>query len=797
MTEPADGSKSPTPPPVQTPVVSAVPAARRSARYGGALPSRRTRSPFVESVKVVLGGMVGLVLAYAALLLLFDIDVLATLSNSQPSESRSRDERTIDKSTGAHGATSRPQPVQNSWPDTTRKPRSQAGPASPPSNGPIDTASEIRRPQPLTHGQLKQPAEAAKTTRTGSDPFAQFEPPPSPIDESASSQATVEDDRGTERKLDATEGEPDVAELPVPRQPVPTQEQQKQVLGQVRDIFKADYDAAKTPTLQIALASLLRTEAVKLEQDPVAKFVMLREAYDAALLGGDFALAEELGYEISAAFDVDLLNVTIHLLTNAATSSTSAAERREIAAKCLEFSPKLLDAKRFDEALALCGTAEELASRTRDADLRRRAASLTDDIRGRQRAWATVQAALKKLGQAPDDPEASLVVGKHLCCDKGQWPNGLAFLAQGSDPELAAVAAKDIEGADEPAKQVELGDSWWALAEARPARERNAMLVRAGSWYRMAMPNLPAGLNHLKTGRRLTEIDAANSAIPPESGNGVSAPSGVTEPRAADGSPEPAAETETGSETEIDPASQLIDEAQKLVQQGLKDDARKKLLQVNNLADDHPQACFYLGLLAGLAEHDTTEGRRYFTRARKDKRLEVACLNNLAILEVRDADAKQAIRYWKDAIALDAAPEVHHNIGVLFSLADQKRVDVPAAMRSDVERQLAIGGVSLTGVRGGWRYMDYAEPDAETSSWHWPDLTDRTCMHCNGVGTVNCPASGCSRGQVRVKTVDPMVLPGNQVVMKDRLVPVACRVCRGAGRVPCPICRGNGVDRDL
>jgi hypothetical protein len=92
--------------------------------------------------------------------------------------------------------------------------------------------------------------------------------------------------------------------------------------------------------------------------------------------------------------------------------------------------------------------------------------------------------------------------------------------------------------------------------------------------------------------------------------------------------------------------------------------------------------------------------------------------------------------------------------------------------------------------------MDFAGPSVGVADWHWPELSDRTCMQCNGTRTADCPVSNCSRGRVRVATVDTIPLPGGHVVQKQRLVPVACKNCRGTGRVVCPFCR-DGIDRDL
>jgi Flp pilus assembly protein TadD len=250
------------------------------------------------------------------------------------------------------------------------------------------------------------------------------------------------------------------------------------------------------------------------------------------------------------------------------------------------------------------------------------------------------------------------------------------------------------------------------------------------------------------------------------------------------------------SAPEPDPVETLIAEAQKSIARGQYDDGRKRLLQINLHERDHVQACFYLGLLAGLVDHDSTNARRNFSRARAAGLEDVACLNNLAITYARSGDGRQAIRHWREATDLQPAPDVLHNISMLFVLAQRNRVSVPSGMQEAFVEHLRSLDIELPTARGGWRYMDFPSGSAQFAAWRWPNLIDRTCMQCNGSDTANCPVRACSRGRVRVSTTDTVVLPGRHVMKKERIVPVNCSTCRGTGQVACPACV-RGIDRDL
>ena len=80
------------------------------------------------------------------------------------------------------------------------------------------------------------------------------------------------------------------------------------------------------------------------------------------------------------------------------------------------------------------------------------------------------------------------------------------MLAKGSDPQLAAVAALDLAGAGELAKQIEVGDAWWALADSKQGDEQDLLRRCSGFWYRQAETNVQAGLDRLKLTQRLAEI---------------------------------------------------------------------------------------------------------------------------------------------------------------------------------------------------------------------------------------------------------------------------------------------------
>jgi hypothetical protein len=112
------------------------------------------------------------------------------------------------------------------------------------------------------------------------------------------------------------------------------------------------------------------------------------------------------------------------------------------------------------------------------------------------------------LEKNPTDPQANLVVGKHLCFVKGDWEQGVPMLALCGDAGLKAAAEKDI-AADKDAKaKLPAADAWWDLAEKEEGLVRQQMQQRAVAWYRQAQ-SLATGLPAVKIEKRIHEAEQA------------------------------------------------------------------------------------------------------------------------------------------------------------------------------------------------------------------------------------------------------------------------------------------------
>ncbi len=447
----------------------------RQARHHG----RNTKPSTNEWVKALLGAVVGLVLGYCLLRYGFDVHIFESPDSHPPAGTQ--------QSAKAPGE---------------KAPEGQVAKASGKVQIPsVADPSEMVPVAPNAGNSVAD--EAHSTTRADESTNS------SPHDETMESEmrTPVAADPFADPNTQVVSGAPSAGV----KQAVPSPEQQSPLAEQVRELFKAEYAAARTPELQTSLASRLKGEASTIQSDPIATFVMLHEAYELALSAGDCALAEALACELDAAFDVDFSSVMVHLWTGVAKSAKASDVRCDIATKCLHLVPTLLDVKRFDDAFLLVSAAEELATQVGQDELRRRATNLMAESQIMQQEWDTVRVAMDKLQEVPDDAEANLVAGRYLCCEQQDWVNGLPLVAKGSNSTLAAAAKADLVGAVSPIERLNIADVWYTACTS--GDDCDGFVARAQFWYQKAAPEL-TGLDGIKANKRLQESAGFGKQVP-------------------------------------------------------------------------------------------------------------------------------------------------------------------------------------------------------------------------------------------------------------------------------------------
>lgn len=288
---------------------------------------------------------------------------------------------------------------------------------------------------------------------------------------------------------------------------VPTASSQSEVRKLVKEIFEDEYAKANSPSTSLALAQKLFQQAKETKDDVVSKYVLLREAQQAAVNAADSNYVLQVIDEIDTFFEIEALSEKIDALDGiqkTAKVRDQQAALAQSAASLLEIVARKED---FKAAEKLSEIAYNMARRSRDRDLTKVIKARIDYVKDAETAYDKMKIAMKTLEERPDDPGANLIAGRYLSLKKGKWDQGLPMLAKSRDTDFSELAKLEISAPKTAESRVELADQWWKLAETfdDEIQEQYQIKVHAAVWYRKALPDL-TGIHKLRVEQRLEEL---------------------------------------------------------------------------------------------------------------------------------------------------------------------------------------------------------------------------------------------------------------------------------------------------
>jgi hypothetical protein len=216
----------------------------------------------------------------------------------------------------------------------------------------------------------------------------------------------------------------------------------------------------------------------------------------------------------------------VEVLTTAAKTASLLAQREAVVQEAISLIGAATTEDNYESAECLGQVASAAVRRVRNASLANQVATLNREVQRTKAAYEAAEKALAVLETAPANATANLTAGKFYCLVKGDWQKGIPMLALGSDSKLADLARKELAQPASADGQVAMGDGWWDAAQAQQDADREAMQLRAATWYETALPSLGAGLQKAKVQKRLKEaseiervlaIPAATDVQPGES----------------------------------------------------------------------------------------------------------------------------------------------------------------------------------------------------------------------------------------------------------------------------------------
>jgi hypothetical protein len=362
---------------------------------------------------------------------------------------------------------------------------------SPRQSEPVAQAPKPEPAVPATQAKPPEPKAEPPKPPEAKPPEPQPSPPPPPP-----------------KPPEAKPAAPKIVKLPVPDETALANAEKA-----LKEEYKAEY-AGKTPDDRLALSAKFLQPGRENRKDPAAWFVMLREARDLAVQVERPRLAVEAINELNKWFLIDGPDMKVKTLTTLGQSPKPNVVRSVMWTALAQVS-QALDEDSGEAALRLTEIAESAAAKVKaDEDLRRTIAGRKDDVEAFRKDYPAIAAAREKLKQAPDDPAANLLLGKHLCFFHGRWDEGLPLLVKGNDAGLKALAQKDLAAGEDPKVQTDVGDAWWLISRQQTGRREIHVQERALHWYARCEPKL-AGADKTRVADRVKEVqDHETARIP-------------------------------------------------------------------------------------------------------------------------------------------------------------------------------------------------------------------------------------------------------------------------------------------
>ena len=293
----------------------------------------------------------------------------------------------------------------------------------------------------------------------------------------------------------------EAAQLPAEKQPVPDAKAREEVFALIQEVYKKEYDEARTNDQKAILAKLMLKVGRESEDDSTGQYVLLGIVRDIATEVGNYHLAANSIREIDDRFEVDVLAMKTESFSKIAKLSRPNDQQKEFALLVLETMDEAVAVDRFDVYKTFGDIALTAARRTRYPHLIQSVSDRISEVGEIEKAYREIEDSLAVLEKTPTDAEANLAIGHYRCFVKNDWDEGMLFLALGSDKNLKELAYMTLENKSDP---LVIGDEWWDIADIMDGSRQKNVRQFALRYYREALPKL-TGLTKVKIAKRIEE----------------------------------------------------------------------------------------------------------------------------------------------------------------------------------------------------------------------------------------------------------------------------------------------------
>ncbi len=473
------------------PAVSVAPPVQVQPRESPATTRRPPTDLTVEILKIVGGGIAGVVLATVLLRLAFGIDMTGMFPVEQPQtppvimkkpkpleKQKLIPEEAVKRSGEPMGTAVDPAPEE-------MEPYDEPTPSG--------TVKKIRK-----KGKIKSSSPGVEQVVSGSPPA----PPDPPVPEPSSDTPASNVSPATTAPFRVVSATLMSRRLPGPsdaeRQAA---EQQLEAAYQLSKL-KEDAERHKLATEHFGVGSNRKTP-------PAERWVTLQAAADLAADTGDARLVARAMDALAQTFEPDVLATEATLLAKAARGARTVDQLQALVETSRVTIQVALANHEYILARDLAAAVRAASDRPAGQPFRRFIYDGQREIVRQQEAWYAYQASLTKLATSSDDADANLAVAKWWILERGDFDAALPYLAKAGKPQVKTAADLDqAKGSD----WLPIANAWYDAGMAEPVTP--LWLVRASQWYSSIDKSQISGLDGAHVDRRLVEL-SKNEQLPP------------------------------------------------------------------------------------------------------------------------------------------------------------------------------------------------------------------------------------------------------------------------------------------
>jgi hypothetical protein len=286
--------------------------------------------------------------------------------------------------------------------------------------------------------------------------------------------------------------------------PVPHSAEQIQAEHLIQERYKADY-AQHDPADQLILSRKLRDDINQFADDGPVRYVMLREARELAVDGGDLDAAFAAIDEMDQIFIINAREMKASAMT--AIIDKSTVPREGLIEKYLQIADGAVAIGDIDWANKACVLAGMLSDQMPNSPYKQRVKDEHTAVMQAVRDQKVIAAAIGRLKLHPDNAADNLLVGNYACFVRELWPQGLPYLAKGSDAKLKSLAQNELNSPTDADALAAMADAWWDYGNSVTGKPAERSHLHAADLYRQALANL-SGDKKTQAQQRISEATA-------------------------------------------------------------------------------------------------------------------------------------------------------------------------------------------------------------------------------------------------------------------------------------------------